>query len=138
MVWVIVNTSSGGRLSRIDKIELIDDYNRCDYIRFNIKFTRTLLRSYSTVNPMIGSLVPTMDSQDSHQEFQVISLKECHCIIYYKYLCSTRFVRFNIKIYVKGCPCSHSCDCRTLIGTGQTGTYYYPALTPLGAYTMTV
>ena len=118
------NTPGGGRLSRIDKIEFIDDTSGVVFFDTNSMTLETILQT------MIGGLVIGFPGFTSgvpgvSQGMTLFSLLQVAMF--------NTIRRFNIKIYVKGCPCSHSCDCKKITGTGQTGTYY-SALNPLGAY----
>ena len=110
-------TPSGGRLSRIDKIELLDAVTGLPFYDIHSNtvehFIQTMIGNLSSVVPGFPAGIPGV-----YQGMSLFSL------IQVGQLNDVR--RFNVKIYVKGCPCSHSCDCVKLVGTGQTGTYFDP------------
>ena len=110
-------TPSGGRLSRLDKVELIDYSTGVVFYSVNSNTLETFLESLqggtTQAIPGFPSGIPGITQGMSLYSLLQISLFN-----------SIR--QFNIKIYIKGCPCSHDCDCIKLAGTGQTGTYFYP------------
>ena len=121
-------TPGGGRLCRFDRVQLIDTSTGVIFYDVHSEtlehFIQTMIGNSSYTNiggiPGFPSGVPGV--------YQGITLFNLIQIGY------TNTVRqFTIKIFIKGCPCSHSCDCIKLVGTGQTGTYY-SATNQLTAY----
>ena len=110
-------TPGGGRLSRLDKLELIDYTSGVVFYSTNAnsleQFIETMMGTLSNTIPGFAPNVPGVS-----QGMTLYSLLQVAVFN------SVR--KFKIKIYIKGCPCSHSCDCIKVVGTGQTGTYYYP------------
>ena len=121
-------TPSGGRLSRIDRVQLIDTTTGVVIYDSHSQPLEHFLEVIS-VNPNLAvpQFIPGFPSgiPGISQGMSLYNLLQVSIF--------NAVRQFNIKIYVVGCPCSHDCDCRTLAGTGQTGTYYHPYY-PLNAY----
>jgi hypothetical protein len=115
-------TPSGGRLCRLDKIELIDDTSGLVFyetISNTLEhFIAIMMGNQASTGPIFIPGFPITGIPGTYQGMTLYELIQIGIF--------NTIRPFKIKIYIKGCPCTHSCDCIKLVGTGQTGTYYSP------------